>query len=216
MDLSKIENAVERLERNLPIRHNQTRLPESLRQLHQWILRYFLENGAAPSAADMADVDDWQGGVDRLAAEHIIVVDDKGAITGAYPFINEAREFRVITNYGAVNAMCAFDALAVSSMFTMPTLIESHCHLSEQPIMIKQDRADIQVSAPAEPVFAAIDWNAVASASSCSATLCTEMTFIAGQVRAANWCSEDSDNRELFDLPEAHAFITTVFVPLMQ
>ena len=216
MNLSKIENAVERLERNLPIRHNQTRLPESLRQLHRWILRYFLENGVAPGAGDLGDVDDWQGGIDRLAAEHIIVVDDRSAITGAYPFSNEAREFRVITNYGAVNAMCAFDALAVSSMFAIPTLIESCCRLSGQAIMIEQDRADIRVSAPAEPVFAAIDWDAAVGASSCSATLCAEMIFIAGEERMTNWCSEDSDNRELFDLPEAHALITTVFVPLMQ
>jgi hypothetical protein len=112
--------------------------------------------------------------------------------------------------------MCAFDALAVSSMFSMPTLIESSCRLSGQAIMIEQDRADIRVNAPAEPVFAAIGWNAAAGASSCSATLCTEMIFIAGEERAATWCSEDSDNRELFDLPEAHALITTVFVPLMQ
>jgi hypothetical protein len=216
MNLSKIENAVERLERNLPIRHNQARLPESLRRLHRWILRYFLENGVAPGTGDLGDVDDWQGGIDRLAAEHIIVVDDKGAITGAYPFINEGRGFRVITNCGAVNAMCAFDALAVSSMFAIPTLIESCCRLSGQAIMIEQDRADIRVSAPAEPVFAVIDWNAAVGASSCSATLCTEMIFIAGEERTANWCSEDSDNRELFDLPEAHALITTVFVPLMQ
>lgn len=216
MDLSKIENAVERLERNLPIRHNQTRLSESLRQLHRSILRYFLKNGNAPGAGDLGVVEDWQGAVDRLAAEHIIVVDDRGAISGAYPFTNEAREFRIITDYGAVNAMCAFDALAVSSMFALPTLIESCCRLSGQAIMIEQNRADIRVSAPVEPVFAVIDWNSAAGASSCSVTLCTEMIFIASEERAANWCNEDSDNRELFDLPEAHALITTVFMPLMQ
>jgi hypothetical protein len=76
-------------------------------------------------------------------------------------------------------------------------------------------RADIRVSAPTELVFAAIAWDAAVGAS-CSATLCTEMIFIAGEERAASWCSEASDKRELFDLPEAHALITTVFVPLMQ
>lgn len=144
------------------------------------------------------------------------MLDDAGAITGAYPFVNEAREFRVITSYGPANAMCAFDAFAVSSMFALPTLIESSCRLSGQAILIEQDGTEIRVVEPAEPVFAAIDWNAAAGASSCSATLCTAMIFITGEERAQNWRSEDSDNRELFDLREAHAFIATVFVPMMQ
>ena len=133
MNPSKIENAVERLERNLPIRHNQTQLPASLCQLHQRILRFFLENQIAPRTGDLDDVNDWQAAIDQLAAEHIIVVDDTGAITGAYPFVNEVRDFRVTTNYGTVNAMCAFDALAVSTMFDIATLIESSCRLSAAP-----------------------------------------------------------------------------------
>ena len=89
MDRTKIENAIERLEQNLPIRHNQTCLPAHLRQLHQSILRYYLEHGSAPVAGDLDPVQDWDSGVERLAAEHIIVLDDMGDIMGAYPFVNE-------------------------------------------------------------------------------------------------------------------------------
>ena len=213
---SKIENAVARLEQNLPIRQRQTRLTQSLRHFHQWILRYFLERGVAPRACDFTDVKDWQGGIERLAAEHIVVVSDTGDITGAYPFTSEAREFRVITSYGSVNAMCAFDALAVSSMFAMPTRIESSCHLSEQDIIIEQERDDIRVLEPTETVFAAINWAAAAGAGICSETLCTEMIFIAGEERAESWRNADGNNRELFDLPEAQALIAAVFMPLMQ
>jgi len=215
MDEVKIISAVERLEYNLPIRYNQTSLDEPLRRLHQWILRYYLERGMAPGEDDLEELDDWRSGIDRLAAENIIVADDGGAITGAYPFVDEARGFRLLTGHGVVNAMCAFDALAVSSMFGIPVRIESHCRLSRVAIVIEQDRAEIRVSEPHAPVFAAIDWNAAAGADNCSTTLCTEMIFIAGEKTAAGWYGEDRENRELFRLDEAHALIARVFVPLM-
>lgn len=86
----------------MPIRHNQARLPEPLRRLHQRILRHYLEHGAAPAVADFADVEDWRAGVERLASEHIIVLDDHGAIGGAYPFVDAARDFRVTTGLPGV------------------------------------------------------------------------------------------------------------------
>ena len=216
MDRTKIENAIERLEQNLPIRHNQTCLPAHLRQLHQSILRYYLEHGSAPVAGDLDPVQDWDSGVERLAAEHIIVLDDMGDIMGAYPFVNETRNFRVKSEYGPVNAMCAFDALAVSSMFNLLTRIESLCHVSNRSIVIEQNGDDISVIEPTEPVVAAINWGAAAGASSCSATLCCEMVFIAGEDNAAIWQSENPASRENFELTEAHAFISAVFVPLMR
>jgi hypothetical protein len=212
---TRIENAVARLERNLPIRRNQARLCGSLRRLHQWILRHYLEHGVAPSAGDFGDAENWWSGVERLAAEHIILLDDTGAITGAYPFVGEAREFRVTTGHGPVDAMCAFDALAVSSMFGVPARIESRCRLSGQAIEIEQDGSDIRVIEPRAPVFAAIDWQAAAGASSCSATLCMEMMFIVGEARAVGWCAGGGE-REYFDLAEAHAVIAAIFLPLME
>ena len=215
MDSTKIASAVARLERNLPIRYNQTRRPEPLRRLHRRILRHYLEHGAAPVAADFADVEDWQAGIERLASEHIIVLDDHGAIGGAYPFVDAARDFRVTTDFGAVNAMCAFDALAVSSMFELPVRIDSHCRLSAQTIVIEQQGAQLRVVEPAQPVLAAIDWQGAVGASRCAATLCLEMMFIAGDGRAADWCAAGAGSREIFTLPEAHALIAAVFVPMI-
>lgn len=216
MDAVKINSAVERLERNLPIRHNQLRLGEPLRRLHRRILRHYLERGKAPVDGGPGEIGDWQGGIDLLAAEQIIVVDETGSIVGAYPFVGEAREFRVVSRFGAVNAMCAFDALAVSSMFEIPTRIESRCRLSGRAIAIEQDDADIRVVEPDEPVFAAIDWNAAGGAGSCAVNLCTEMMLIAGEASAAEWCGEDADRREIFTLQQAHAIIVQIFVPLMR
>ena len=216
MDQRKVSSAVERLESNLPIRRNQLRLPHALRLLHQSILRYYFEHGRAPGAGDLDSEVDWASGVERLAEAHVIVINESGRITGAYPFIDEAREFRVIGDHGPVHAMCAFDALAVSSMFSQPTRIESRCRLTGREIVIEQQAANIRVVEPRDVVFAAIDWNAAAGASCCSATLCTEMIFIAGQDHARQWQQQDPVNRELFGLDEAHEFITTVFIPLME
>ncbi len=216
MHSPKIKNAIERLEQNLPIRNRQTQLPQDLRQLHQWILRFYLENGKAPDAKDVVQVEGRASAIERLAAEHIIVLNDKDEITGAYPFVSEARDFKVVTRHGPATAMCAFDALAISSMFNLPTRIESRCHLSDASIVIGQNDDDIVVIEPQAPVFAAINWAAAAGASSCSATLCCEMIFIVGEDSATSWQNETPDSRELFELGEAHAFISAVFVPLMQ
>ncbi len=216
MDQQKIEAAVERLEANLPLRGNQLRLPPELRRLHQAVLRFYLGAGRAPAAGDVEYGGDWRAAVTRLAADGIVVTDSGGRITGAYPFVSEARDFRVLSEAGAAYAMCAFDALAVSSMFGLPTRIESRCRLSGRGILIEQIGSDSKVIEPDAAVFAAIDWNARDAAASCAATLCTEMVFIAGEAAARDWAGEDPRNRELFTLGEAHAFISRVFVPLMR
>lgn len=214
MDRKKIERAVNRLERNLPIRRRQGRLPPALRRAHQRILRFFFEQGRAPSLAEL-DAGE-RGAVGRLAAQHIVVVDQRGEISGAYPFVDEDRGFRVVSRFGAVNAMCAFDALAVSSMFDQPVRIESRCRVAGRPILIEQHAADIGQLEPADEVFAAIEWDAAAGAASCSTTLCSEMIFIAGDENASAWRARSAATRELFRLDEAHALIAAVFVPLMR
>ncbi|MDH3762328.1 MAG: alkylmercury lyase family protein [Gammaproteobacteria bacterium] len=216
MESPKIEQAVERLERNLPLRHNQMKLPQPLRRLHQSILRHYLEHGIAPRASELEYAGDCQSAIAQLGQEEIIVLDSSGAITGAYPFVDEQREFRVISEHGSVNAMCAFDALAISSMFSLPTRVESRCRVSGRGIAIQQDDAEIRVIAPNAEVFAAINWDARDAARSCSASLCTEMMFIAGDDNAADWQGRSRGEHELFTLGEAHQMITAVFMPLMR
>lgn len=216
MNEDKIKRAAARLEANLPLCSNQQNLPRELRSLHQAILEYYLHHGRAPRRGDLETELDWDDAVTRLRAKAIIVADDSGAIVGAYPFIDEEREFRVISQHGEANAMCAFDALAVSSMFSTAIRIQSRCRLSGREIVIEQRGADISQVEPGYRVFAAIDWNARDAAVSCAASLCTEMMFIAGDRAAQGWVATDSEQRELFSLDEAHAMICRVFLPLMQ
>lgn len=215
MNQLKIEKAAENLERNLPLRHNQSLLPEKLRRLHQSILNYYLEHGRAPTR-DENNGEGWQAGVERLAGEGIIVLDQSGNITGAYPFVSEVRGYKVTTEYGAVNAMCAFDALAISSMFNLPTRIESSCRFSGQQVLIQQNGSELNVIQPHVNLYAAIDWDATDSTVSCSTSLCLEMMFIAGESNARKWRDKNPASRELFELDEAHALICAVFMPLME
>ncbi|MCP4432233.1 MAG: hypothetical protein GY806_14755 [Gammaproteobacteria bacterium] len=216
MDTQKISNAIERLEQNLPLRHNQVRLAPALRQLHQSILCFFLEQGRPPLLEDSKFAGDLSSAIKQLADAGVIVLDSAGAITGAYPFVYEDRGFRVLGEFGEVNAMCAFDALAISSMFEIPVRIESSCRLTGRRILIEQYDASLSQIEPVEPVYAAIDWDARDSRQSCSASLCTEMMFISGEANAVDWQEQSSGKRELFSLTEAHSFIAAVFVPLMQ
>lgn len=216
MNRLKITIAIERLEQNLPIRLHQLKLPEELRQLHKDILRHYLDFGSAPQLKDINYLGDWLTAIHRLAAEQIIVIDEAGAISAAYPFNNEARGFKVISDHSETNAMCAFDALAISSMFDLPTQIESHCRVSGDRIFITQNDKDLTVNKPNTMVFAAIDWNSQDIGQTCSATLCTEMSFIAGNTNAQIWYDVDSENRELFQLDEAHQLITSIFLPLVK
>jgi len=184
--------------------------------MHQSILRHYLEHGKAPMTSEIDYAGDRQSAIARLGEDKIILLDASGMITGAYPFVDEQREFRIVSEHGAASAMCAFDALAVSSMFSLPTRIESRCRVSGRDILIRQNAAELRVIEPEGEVFGAINWDARDSAQSCSASLCTEMMFVAGNDIATGWRKEDSINRELFTLDEAHAFISAVFVPLMQ
>ncbi len=216
MDTRKISNAVERLEQNLPLRHNQLQLAPALRQLHQSILYFFLEQGHPPLLGDSKFAGDLSSAIKQLADAGIVVLDSVGVITGAYPFVNEDRGFRVLGEFGEVNAMCAFDALAISSMFEIPVRIESNCRLTGRRILIEQNDTNLSQIEPVEPIYAAIDWDARDNSRSCSSSLCTEMMYIAGEANAFDWQEQSSDKRELFSLKEAHAFIAAVFVPLMQ
>lgn len=216
MDPIRIERAVQRRERNLPLRRNQLRLPQSSRQLHQSILRHYLKNRRAPAADEIEFAGCLKSALQRLAADNIILLDRSGLIAGAYACVDEAREFRVVSAFGGVNAICAFDALAISSRFALPTRIESCCRITACPIVIEQDDDALRLIEPELTVFGAIDWNAGDSGRSCAASLVTEMMFIAGDRSGASWRDEAPATRELISLDEAQTFISAVFMPLMQ
>ena len=82
--------------------------------------------------------DNVEDALDVLIANELIVVNDKEELIGAYPFIMEDRENKVIVNSHVVNTMCALDALAVSPMYGINTVIRSKCRSTGFALEIKQ------------------------------------------------------------------------------
>ena len=206
-----IAMALQQLRSILPLAAGQDQLCAALRFTHLNILHFFLEQGRAPAHGDIADELEWPAALRQLEAVGLIVL-DTGCISTAYPFSAGDRGYHVTSVYGEVEAVCAFDALAISSMFKLPTRIDATCRLSEKAITIQQDGKKLETDST---VIAAIDWSAADNSQSCSASLCTEMLFIGNQVLADKWQAEHPAQRQLFTLQEAHSFISEFFLPLV-
>lgn len=102
------------------IADRQARLPGPLRDLHQAVLRRFLETGAAPTARWVRQAAGELGlgaaAVDELQAADAIHVSN-GVVTVAYPFSGTPTPHRVkLDGLPPVYAMCATDALGLPAM----------------------------------------------------------------------------------------------------
>ena len=206
-----IAMALKQLRTILPLAAGQNQLCAARRFTHLDILHFFLKQGRAPTHDDIPSELEWIAALQQLEAAGLIVL-DSGSISIAYPFSAGDRGYHVTSVHGQVEAVCAFDALAISSMFRLPTRIDATCRLSEKAITIQQDGKKLETDST---VIAAIDWSAADNSQSCSASLCTEMLFIGNQVLADKWQAEHPAQRQLFTLQEAHSFISEFFLPLV-
>lgn len=105
------------------LRQRQQGLPEALAELHQSVLRAFMETGTAPGdehlpiASHLGDFD-MDTALKRLEEADLIVRDQvSGRILGAYPFSSVPTRHRVALDNGtSAFAMCAIDALGIPFM----------------------------------------------------------------------------------------------------
>ncbi len=211
-----IAAAIDHLNSLLPLKDRQLALDPPLRALHRDILRGFAEAGAPPTRAQIAarpGLGDADAALARLAGDDLIVLTpDRSGVAGAYPFTTEPRAHRVQVNGHAVHAMCALDALAVAPMFETGTHIDSRCHVSERPISIRMQGAQVTDAQPASP-WVGIRWQGT---SGCAArSLCMEMVFLYDRATAEAWQQEDPGHIEIFDLPDAVEFAAAFFRPLL-
>lgn len=210
----KVTTAIQRLNTIFPLQKNQQTLNKSIRDLHQAVLRSYVEQGRSLNRAEMANyVDDFNEAVTILKQNDLVVFDNKGEPIGAYPFTMEQRKHQVTVNNHTVHCMCALDALAVSPMFNLPTHISTRCEVSSIPISINQHGKEMRSSD--QRLFFGINWNAASTAACCADSLCTEMIFLAGDEIANNWLTENSDQREIFTLQQAVNFAAGFFMPLL-
>jgi hypothetical protein len=210
----KVSTAVERLNHILPLAARQQALDSSLRQLHQAVLRAYVDVGRSLMREEMAQqVDDIEHAVHVLKDNDLVVFDHRGEPTGAYPFTMEAREHTVHVNGHSVHCMCALDALAVSPMFNLPTAIRSRCQVTQDVIELEQQ--GLVIDNEAGDIFFAIDWSAASGDACCADSLCTEMIFLKGAVVAQQWLAAAEQQRQTFSLAEAVDFAARFFRPLL-
>jgi len=212
----KITSAVKRLNDILPLAKRQQSLEVSLKNIHRKILHSYIDQGRSLNKNEMTQwVDDIDAAIKILKHNDLVVFDDSGDPRGAYPFTMEAREHTVTVNNHTVHCMCALDALAVSPMFNLATIISSRCHVTHAPIIIHQQGMVIQNSNELNDVCFGINWNAASNNSCCADTLCTEMIYLKGKAVELNWLSDAADSRQTFRLNEAVEFAARFFVPLI-
>lgn len=211
-----IAAALDQLNSLLPLAARQAALAPPLRALHRDILRHFVQTGVAPARAGLVaaspGIEDIDAALAQLAADDLVVLGPQHTVTGAYPFTAEPRVHRVQVNGHGVHAMCALDALSVAALFDTETRIDSRCHVSGAPIVIRMQGERVLAAQPQAP-WLGIRWQAT---SGCAAqSLCLEMVFLQDGATATAWRREDPDNISIFDLPDAVAFGAAFFRPLL-
>lgn len=212
-----IAAAVERLNHILPLTARHRALDIPLQRLHTAILHSYIDLGRSLTRSEMALlVDDIDEAVNILKRDDLVVFNDNGEPVGAYPFTMEARDHIVGVNGHTLHCMCALDALAVASMFDLPTRITSRCHVTNEPVSIQQTGRNAPKQKNTSPLYFGIDWSAASGNSCCADSLCTEMIFLKNHSVANSWLGEAPEQRQIFPLDDAIDFAARFFVPLIR
>lgn len=211
----KVEHGIEKLDSILPLLSGIQSLDSEAAALYCRLLKSYVEKGRTLTKEE---VNQYPGNAEKFLKEivsrKLITIDGNGAVNGAYPFVSELREHRVTINNKNVSCMCALDALAVSPMFSLPTVIDSQCRITGNEIYLEQDGVSMQ-SGSLDAWFG-IDWGAASSKTTCSASLCMEMIFLENEIVAKSWVTESLSTREIFDLSSAVEFAAGFFVPIAE
>jgi mercuric reductase len=212
---AKVDTALKRLDSILPLISGLKSLSGDDAALYCKLINSYVQQGRALTWQEVVEfVGNAEQALNNIVGSKLIVLDADGNPAGAYPFTSEEREHKVHVNGMRVHCMCALDALAVSPMFTTPTVIDSQCRLTGGKIHIEQNGTEF--SGGTLDVWFGINWGAAASDIDCAESLCMEMMFLANESVAREWVAESPETREIFDLPSAVDFAAGFFVPLAE
>ena len=212
---TEVRTALERLDSILPLQSGLNSLSDEDAALYCKLLNSYVQQGRTLNRNEVADfVANAEQSLTNIVGSKLVVVDADGNPSGAYPFTSEEREHKVHVNGVTAHCMCALDALAVSPMFSIPTVIDSQCRVTSEPIHLEQNGTEF--SDGTMNAWFGINWGAAASDLVCAESLCMEMMFLANEDVARKWLAESPETREIFDLPSAVDFAAGFFVPLAE
>jgi len=210
-----VSAALARLNAILPLQSGLESLSDDDASLYCKLLNSYAVSGRTQTRDEIAGlVNDTDQALNNIVASKLIVLDDAGNPAGAYPFTSEEREHKVHINGVIAHCMCALDALSVSSMFNVPTVIDSQCRVTSEAIHLEQSGTSF--SKGTLDAWFGINWGAAKNDTVCAASLCMEMMFLTNETVAHEWLAESPETREIFDLPSAVDFAAGFFVPLAE
>ena len=212
---TEVNTALKRLDSILPLEAGLKSLSDDDAALYCKLLNSYVQQGRTLTRNEIAElVSNADQALANIVDSKLIVLDADGNPAGAYPFTSEEREHKVHINGVTAHCMCALDALSVSCMFNTPTVIDSQCRVTSEPIHLEQNGTSF--SDGTLDAWFGINWGAAATDTACAASLCMEMMFLANESVARNWLAESPGTREIFDLPSAVEFSAGFFVPLAE
>lgn len=212
---TEVRTALERLDLLLPLQSGLNSLSDEDAALYCKLLNSYVQQGRTLTRSEVADfVENAEQSLTNIVGSKLVVVDADGNPSGAYPFTSEEREHKVHVNGVTAHCMCALDALAVSPMFSIPTVIDSQCRVTGEPIHLEQNGTEF--SDGTLNAWFGINWGAAAADLVCAESLCMEMMFLTNEDVARKWLAESPETREIFDLPSAVDFAAGFFVPLAE
>jgi hypothetical protein len=213
----ELEAALARLNSQLPLKARREHLPPALKAMHQRILASLVTQGRPPTEDELEHIvgkSEVRTGLQQLAAEDLVVLDqDTGLPLGAYPLTTECTPHRIRVNGQSIFAMCALDAVAVAPMFNTEVQIDSSCHVTHTPIMIRMRGSEILAQEPGRDVTVGIRWQMPTAVAAHS--MCMQMLFLKDRPTALAWQAGDTENIALFALAEAVQFGKAFFLPLL-
>jgi len=212
---TEVSTALKRLDSILPLVDGLKSLSDEDAGLYCKLLNSYVQQGRTLTRDEVAElVSNADQSLANIVESKLIVLDADGNPAGAYPFTSEEREHKVHINGVTAHCMCALDALSVSCMFNTPTVIDSECRVTSEPIHIEQ--VGTSFKGGTLNAWFGINWGAAASDTVCAASLCMEMIYLANENVAREWLAESPDTREIFDLSSAVEFAEGFFVPLAE
>lgn len=166
------------------------------RRMHQAILRSYAHTGYAPTRAELrrlADIHrvDLTGALADLTAADLVVTDPDGAPHIAYPFSTAPTPHRVeITDGPTVYAMCAIDALGISTMLHRAVTITSDEPHTGKTILVHINRDQGEWTPPTAVVFAGATDDCCAPSAD---RTCRHINFFTSPEAAHDWAAPHPD-----------------------
>ncbi|TNF96065.1 MAG: hypothetical protein EP297_10780 [Gammaproteobacteria bacterium] len=213
----EINDAVGRLNQQLPLKARQDQLRPDLKRLHQAILNSLATNGRTLTRDEIAEtigIEHVTEALTILGKNDLVVLNEEGTeAVGAYPLTTAVTPHQLQIGDCEIYAMCALDAVSVAPMFNADVMIHSRCHMTKDTVRIHMHGDEVIETMPIEPMVG-IRWQIPCGVAAHS--MCMEMVFIKDQEMAQVWQSEDTENISLFNLPDSIAFGSSFFLPLME